>query len=172
MSKIMRGRDVIRGNMAKCYITIGNETHLFMQAQEVTCEIEYDQKEVNALGSTMKQFKNAMGTGSGSGTFTFNTSIFHKMAVKFKNDFINTYWTLEMHINDPDTPAGTLKFIARDCLCKKNLLAKLVSNADILEADLEFTFGDFDIPEDGYFTPLAGSIIGGGVPSGGFDGYF
>ena len=157
MAEIMRGRDTIRGNMAQCFISIGNDRYNFMQGQDVTCEIEYDQKEVNALGSTMKQFHNSMGTGSGSGTFTFNTSIFQKMALAFKNNFLNVYWELEMIINDPDSAARGMKFVARQCLSTKDLLAKFVSNGDLLEADLNFTFSDFDFPADGYFDPLSGS---------------
>ena len=155
MAEYMKSRDTIRGNMAECYITIGNERHLFMQAQEVTCEIEYDQKEVYALGATMKQFHNSVATGTGSGTFAFNTAIFQKMALEFKNDFLNRYFDIEMTINDPDSDARGMSCVLRECWCTKSLLMKLVSNGDLLTADLDFTFSDFEFME--MFQPLTGS---------------
>ena len=161
MAQTMRGFDTIRGNMATCTLVIGSTRVNFMQAQEIECKIEYDQKEVNALGTTMKQFHNSMGTGTGTGTFSFNTSVFLNMAQDFKNDFRNVYWEMEMTVDDPDSEAHGLQFVAKQCLCTENLLAKLMSNGDLLESDLNFTFSDFEYKS--MFSPLSGSQISDSV---------
>ena len=168
MATTMRGFDTIRGNMASCMLVLGNGAARvnFMQASEVVCEIEYDQKEVYALGATMKQFHNSIATGTGSGTFSFNTAIFQRMAQDFKNDFRNVYWELEMTVNDPDSEAHGMQFVAKQCLCTKNLLAKFMSNGDLLESDLDFTFSDFEFKT--MFSPLTGSQeVGAATTSGG-----
>jgi|GEM_PF-2362581 len=166
MATTMRGFDTIRGNMAQCTLVLdGGATRVnFMQAQEVTCEIEYDQKEVYALGASMKQFHNSVATGTGSGRFSFNTAVFQRMAQDFKNDFRNAYWELEMTVNDPDSEAHGMQFIAKQCLCTKNLLAKFISNGDLLESDLDFTFSDFEFKT--MFSPLSGVQTVGASASG------
>jgi len=156
MATTMLGKDTIRGNFAECYIVIDGVRYNFMQGVDLEIVIEYEQKEINVLGATMKEYHNSMAYGYGKGNFSFNTSIMNKMAEEFKKSGRNTYWDMELTVFDPDSEANGMTCVVRRCLSKNDLLGKFNSNGDISTAKLEFVFSDFEMPLK--FTALSGVL--------------
>jgi len=158
MAVTILAEDVLRGNLAQCTIVASGNRYNFMQAKDVECVVKKTIKEVQALGTTLDQFKATRGSGSGSGNFYFNTPIFHKMLAEFKATGKNIYFDMEMIITDPDSAANGMKCIIKRCLTTEDLIAKFNSNGDLLETKLEFNFGDYEIPE--LFKETSGHMFG------------
>ena len=152
----MRGRDAIFAGLAECYVTIDGNRYNFMQATELEAKIEKTKKEVNILGKTGKGNKASGWKGTGSATFHYNNSIWRKLLLNYKNTGEDIYFDIQITNNDPTSAAGRQTIILKDCNTDGGVLAKFKAGDDLLEEEWDFTFDDFEIPEE--FTNLEGMI--------------
>lgn len=152
----MRGKDAISGSEAECYITIDGNRYNFMQAITFEATFEKNKTEVPILGRPGKGNKANGWTGTGSMTCHFNQSVMRELLEKYKNDGIDTYFTIMVTNEDPTSAVGRQTVIFKDCNLDGGILAKFDADADYLDEDFDFTFEDFEIQET--FKPLDGFI--------------
>lgn len=150
----MHGKDAISGSEAECYITIDGNRYNFMQAITFEATFEKNKTEVPILGRPGKGNKANGWTGTGSMTCHFNQSVMRELLEKYKNDGIDTYFTIMVTNEDPTSAVGRQTVIFKDCNLDGGILAKF--DADYLDEDFDFTFEDFEIQET--FKPLDGFI--------------
>ena len=156
MPNQMKSRDAISGSLAECFVTIEGNRYNFMQAINLEASIEKNKVEVPILGKTGKGNKAAGWTGSGSATFHYNTSIFRQLLKRYKDTGEDIYFDIQVTNEDPTSTVGRQTVILKDCNVDGGILAKFDADADYLDEDMDFTFEDFEIPEQ--FTPLTGMM--------------
>ena len=81
----MSAKDTLFAALAECFVTIGKRRYNFMQAINVEAKFEKTKTEVPILGKTGKGNKATGWKGTGSLTAHYNTSIFRKMMLDYKN---------------------------------------------------------------------------------------
>lgn len=155
MGKVtMNARDAISAPLAECYVTIEGNRYNFMQAIDLEASFEKNKTEVPILGKTAKGNKASGWSGSGSATFHYNTSIFRKLFLKYKETGEDVYFDIQVTNEDPTSTIGRQTVILKDCNMDGGILAKFDADGEYLDESMDFTFEDFEMPEE--FTMLSG----------------
>lgn len=152
----MRGMDAISSSLAECYATINGTRYNLMQAINLEATMEKSKTEIPILGKTGKGNKATGWTGSGSATFHFNTSVFRKFMKEYKDTGVDFYFDIQVTNEDPSSSIGRQTVILKDCNLDSIILTKFDADGEYLEEDFDFTFDDWEIPEE--FTNPEGMI--------------
>ena len=154
-NQVMLAKDSVSAALAECYMTIGDRRYNFMQAIKLEAKFKKVKKKVPILGKTGKGNKSGGWEGSGSATFHYNTSIFRKMMLDYKNTGEDVYFDIEITNDDPTSAAGPQTIVLMQCNIDSGTLAKFDADSDgYLDEDMDFTFDDFDMPQE--FAELVG----------------
>lgn len=149
MSKqVMNAKDSVSASLAECFVTIEGRRLNFMQAINVEANFEKTKSEVPILGKTGKGNKSTGWTGSGSATFHYNTSIFRKLMQRYKETGEDIYFDMQVTNEDPTSSVGRQTVILKDCNIDGGVLAKFDADGEYLDEDMDFTFEDFEMPEE------------------------
>lgn len=148
MSNIMNAKDAISGSLAKCFITLDGNRYEFMQAINLEANFEKNKIEVPILGKTGKGNKSTGWRGIGNATFHYNTSIFRKLLKRYKDTGEDFYFDIQVTNEDPTSIVGRQTVVLKDCNLDGGVLAKFDADADYLEETIDFTFEDFEMPEE------------------------
>lgn len=149
MAKItMNARDAISAPLAECYVTIDGNRYNFMQAIDLEASFEKNKTEVPILGKTAKGNKASGWSGSGSATFHYNTSIFRKLFLRYKETGEDVYFDIQVTNEDPTSTIGRQTVILKDCNMDGGILAKFDADGEYLDESMDFTFEDFEMPEE------------------------
>lgn len=154
MANVMLGRDAISASLAECYATLDGVRYNLMQAINLEATMEKNKTQVPILGKTGKGNKSTGWSGSGSATFHFNTSIFRKFMKRFKDTGEDFYFDIQITNEDPTSQVGRQTIILKDCNLDSIVLAKFDADGEYLDEDIDFTFEDWDMPEE--FAELVG----------------
>lgn len=155
MGKItMNARDAISAPLAECYVTIEGNRYNFMQAIDLEATFEKNKTEVPILGKTAKGNKASGWSGSGSATFHYNTSLFRKLFLRYKETGEDVYFDIQVTNEDPTSTIGRQTVILKDCNMDGGTLAKFDADGEYLDESMDFTFEDFEMPEE--FSMLNG----------------
>lgn len=152
--QIMHAKDSISASLAECFVTIEGNRYNFMQAINLEAKIDKTKTEVPILGKTGKGNKATGWSGSGSAEFHYNTSIFRKLLKRFKETGEDIYFDIQVTNEDPTSSVGRQTVILKDCNLDGGILAKFDADDDYLVDSFDFTFEDFEMPEE--FINLAG----------------
>lgn len=144
----MNAKDAISASLAECFVTIEGRRYNFMQAINLEANFEKTKSEVPILGKTGKGNKSTGWSGSGSATFHYNTSIFRKLMYKFKETGEDIYFDIQVTNEDPTSSVGRQTVVLKDCNIDGGILAKFDADGEYLDEDMDFTFEDFEMPEE------------------------
>lgn len=153
---VMKGKDALSAKLAECFVTIGSNRYNFMQAINFEASFEKTKTEVPILGKTGSGNKSTGWKGTGKATFHYNTSIFRKMMLDFKNTGEDVYFEIQVTNEDPTSAAGRQTVVFIDCNIDGGILAKFDADGEYLDEDMDFTFEDFKMPE--LFSLLEGML--------------
>ena len=156
MNAIMNGRDAISASMAECFATINGTRYNLMQAINLDATMEKTKTEVPILGKSGKGNKSVGWKGTGSATFHFNTSVFRKAMKEFKDSGTDFYFDIQITNEDPTSTVGRQTIILKDCNLDSITLAKFDADGEYLDESLDFTFEDWEMPEE--FSTINGMI--------------
>lgn len=145
---VMKGKDTISAALAECYVVLDGNRYNLMQAINLEAKMEKNKTEVPILGKTGKGNKAAGWTGTGSATFHFNTSIFRKFMKKYKDTGKDIYFDIQITNEDPTSAVGSQTIILKDCNLDSIVLAKFDADGEYLDEDIDFTFEDWEMPEE------------------------
>lgn len=151
---VMNGKDAISAPLAECFVTLDGTRYNFMQMINLEAKMEKNKTEVPILGKTGKGNKSNGWTGTGSGTCHFNTSIFRKLMKRYKDSGEDFYFDAQITNEDPTSAVGSQTVILKNCNLDSVILAKFDADGDYLDEDFDFTFDDWEMPEE--FTQLSG----------------
>ena len=150
----MNAKDAVSASLAECFITIEGNRYNFMQAISLEASIEKAKSEIPILGRTGKGNKTTGWKGSGSATFHYNTSIFRELLYRYKETGEDIYFDIQISNEDPTSSVGRQTIVLKDCNVDGGILAKFDADAEYLDEDLDFTFEDWEMPEQ--FSHLQG----------------
>lgn len=150
----MNAKDAVSASQAECFVTIEGERYNFMQAINLEASVEKTKSEVPILGRTGKGNKSTGWKGTGSATFHYNTSVFRKLLLKYKNTGEDIYFDIQVANEDATSSAGRQEVVLKGCNIDGGILTKFDADAEYLDEDMDFTFEDFEIPVS--FTILSG----------------
>lgn len=151
---MMNGKDAVFAALAECYATLDGVRYNLMQAINLEASMEKNKVEVPILGKTGKGNKATGWTGSGSATFHYNQSIFREFMKRYKDTGEDFYFDIQITNSDPTSAVGSQTIILKDCNLDSIILAKFDADGELLDEDMDFTFEDWEMPEQ--FTELAG----------------
>ena len=143
----MNAKDAVSASLAECFVTIEGNRYNFMQAINLEASIEKTKSEIPILGRTGKGNKTTGWKGSGSATFHYNTSIFREQLYRYKETGQDVYFDIQITNEDPTSSVGRQTIILKDCNVDGGILAKFDADAEYLDEDLDFTFEDWEMPE-------------------------
>lgn len=160
MSNItMNAKDSLNAALAECYVTIDGNRYFMMNAINVELSFKKSKSKVPILGRTGKGHKSTGWEGTGSATMHYNSPIFRRLLQQYKETGEDVYFDMQISNDDPTSSAGRQTVIATDCNIDGGTLAKFdASKEDYLDESFDFTFDDFEIPEE--FTLLDGMDAG------------
>ena len=144
---VMHAKDTVSASLAECYVTIEDKSYNLMQAINLEANFEKNKTEVPILGKTGKGNKATSWTGTGSATFHYNTSVFRMLMYRYKETGQDVYFDIQVTNEDPTSSVGRQTVILKDCNVDGGILAKFDADAEYLDEDMDFTFEDFEIPE-------------------------
>ena len=144
---VMHAKDTVSASLAECYVTIEDKRYNLMQAINLEANFEKNKTEVPILGKTGKGNKATSWTGTGSATFHYNTSVFRMLMYRYKETGQDVYFDIQVTNEDPTSSVGRQPVILKDCNVDGGILAKFDADAEYLDEDMDFTFEDFEIPE-------------------------
>lgn len=152
----MQAKDAISASLAECYVTIDGNRYNFMQAVSLEAKFEKTKVEIPILGQTGKGNKSTGWKGTGTAKFYYNTSIFRNLMKHYKDTGEDIYFDMQVMNEDPTSAAGQQTVILRDCNINSGILLKFAAGEDTLTEEMDFTFEDFDMPEE--FNILDGML--------------
>ena len=145
----MSSHNAISGSLAQCIITIGEKQYNFMQLIDFEAKVEKTKKDIPILGQTGKGHKTTSWSGTFKGKAHYNQSVLSELLAKYKKDFSDTYFTIQVINEDGDLNQTV---ILNRCNTNGGVLTKFDVNADFLEEEIEGTFEDFEI-NTGFILP-------------------
>ena len=152
----MNAKDTVTASLAECFVTIEGTRYNFMHAINLEASIEKTKTEVPILGKTGKGNKSTGWKGSGSATFHYTSSMFRTLLVKFKETGEDIYFDIQVTNEDPTSSIGRQTVILKDVNLDGGILAKFDADGEYLDEDVDFTFEDFEMPEQ--FKQLDGMV--------------
>ncbi len=147
-SDTMHAKDAIHGAQGKAYITMEGVRYLFAQLINLEARMDKTKTQVPIMGRTGKGNKSTGWEGTGSATFHFNTSIFRKLLKRYKDTGEDIYFDIQVTNEDTSSSVGRQTTILIDCNLDGGLIASLDADAEYLEDSIDFTFEDWDMPEE------------------------
>lgn len=131
----------------------GKEGRLFLDGNEMAnvksfeATIEKAKEDVNILGQRWMSKKSNGVSGTGTLTLYKATSEFIEQILKYANEGIDTYFSLQSVLDDKSSGRGTERVI----LYRVNLDSVKIAQLDVdtasLEEEIPFTFEGADLPE-------------------------
>lgn len=153
---VMMGKDAISASLAECYATIEGTRYNLMQAINLEAKMEKNKVEVPILGKTGRGNKATGWVGTGSATFHFNTSVFRRLMKEYKKTGTDIYFDMVIVNHDPTSAVGQQTVVLKGCNLDSITVAKFDADGEYLDEDLDFTFEDWDMPEE--FRTLDGMM--------------
>lgn len=148
----MHARNAIHGAQGRAYVTIEGNRYLFAQLINIEARMDKTKTQVPIMGRVSKGNKATGAEFTGSATFHFNTSIFRKLLKRYKDTGEDIYFDIQVTNEDGSASVGRQTTILIDCNMDGGIIAALDADAEYLEDSIDFTFEDWDMPEE--FTTL------------------
>ncbi|WNN77773.1 phage tail tube protein [Lysinibacillus capsici] len=144
----MHARNAIHGAQGVAYVTIEGNRYKFAQLINLEARMDKTKTKVPIMGKTGKGNKSTGWEGTGSATFHFNTSIFRKLLKRYKETGEDIYFDIQVTNEDGSSTVGRQTTILIDCNMDGGIIAALDADAEYLEDSVDFTFEDWDMPEE------------------------
>lgn len=145
----MNAQDSVSASLAECYVTIGSKRYNAFNFTKFEAQVKKTKKKVPILGRTGKGNKSTGWEGTFKATIHYNTSIYRRMLLDFKNTGADVYFDIQITNEDPSSSVGRQTIIFKNCNMDDGILAKFdASSDDSLTEDVNGTFDDFEMPEE------------------------
>lgn len=148
MADTMHARDAISGASGEAFVTIEGRRYKWANIINLEARMEKSKTQVPIMGRPGKGNKATGWEGTGSATFHFNSSVFRKMLYRYKETGEDLYFDIQTSNEDKSSTVGRQTIILKDCNLDGGLLAALDADAEYLEDSFDFTFEDWEMPEE------------------------
>lgn len=141
----LRAGDTISGQEGKATAKIDGNIQEMFYVKSLEATMEKLKAEIKTLGRRGTQSKANGWSGTGTMNIYYVTSVFRKMALSYAKSGKDTYFDITIVNEDPTSTVGKQTVVLYNCNIDSVILAKLDTEADALDEDIDFTFDDFDI---------------------------
>lgn len=146
--KYMKASDGISGKEGTLYATIDGKVVPVAECKSINAKITKNKTEFKALGYRGTQQKATGWTGTGTLTIHYATSRWAKMMVDYAKKGIDTYFKLQITNEDPTSSIGKQTVTLIDVNLDEAEVAKLDTDAEFLDEQMNFTFSDIEMPDE------------------------
>lgn len=143
----MHAKDSVHGAQGEAFVTIEGTRYNFAQLINLEARMDKTKTQVPILGKVGKGNKSTGAEYTGSATFHFNTSIFRQLLYRYKETGEDIYFDVQTTNEDKTSAVGRQTIILKDCNLDGGILALLDADAEYLEDSFDFTFEDWEMPE-------------------------
>lgn len=143
----MHAKDAIHGAQGEAYVTIQGVRYPLAQIINLEARMDKTKTQVPIMGRVGKGNKSTGAEYTGSATFHFNTSIFRQLLYIYKETGEDIYFDIQVTNEDKSAAVGRQTTILKDCNMDGGLLALIDADAEYLEDSFDFTFEDWEMPE-------------------------
>ncbi|NGP57794.1 phage tail tube protein [Paenibacillus thiaminolyticus] len=142
---LLQAKDTISGREGRAFAQIDGQNEEMFYVKTLEAKIEKQKAEVKVLGSRSVQHKAAGWTGTGSMTIYYMTPLFRNMMLDYIKNGKDTNFIIQITNEDPMSSIGTQTVCLKNVNLNSVVMAKLDTESDVLEEEVEFTFDDVDI---------------------------
>ncbi|BFH70245.1 MAG: phage tail tube protein [Paenibacillus dendritiformis] len=142
---LLQAKDTISGREGRAFAQIDGKNEEMFYVKTLEAKIEKQKAEVKVLGSRSVQHKAAGWTGTGSMTIYYMTPLFRNMMLDYIKHGKDTNFIIQITNEDPMSSIGTQTVCLKNVNLNSVVMAKLDTESDVLEEEVEFTFDDVDI---------------------------
>jgi len=136
----MRANDTINGQEGRAYAKINGQVEEMFYIKSLEATIEKEKAEIKTLGQRGTQHKATGWSGSGSMTIYYVTSKFRELMLSYVAKGIDTYFDIQIVNEDPNSSIGKQDVTLKGVNLDKVIIAKLDTESEALEEEIEFTF--------------------------------
>lgn len=151
----LKAGDTISGQEGRAYATINGQVEEMFYIKSLEATIEKQKTEVRALGKRGTQHKATGWTGSGTMTIYYVTTLFRQLMLDYIKNGRDVYFDVTIVNEDPTSSIGRQTVVLRGVNLDSVVAAKLDTEAEVLDEDVDFTFDDVDIL-DSFGRPILG----------------
>lgn len=137
----------ISGGQGEAYVDIDGQRYSLGSVKELEATIEKEKSDIAVLGRTGKIHKTTSWNGSGSMTLYYNQSLFRRLTLEYVKTGKDFYFDIVVTNEDAGSSLGRETKILRNCNTDSVMFAKIATEDEVLEEDMDFTFDDVDMPE-------------------------
>ncbi len=145
--------DTISGQEGRAYATINGQVEEMFYIKSLEANVEKEKAEVKTLGHRGTQHKSIGWSGSGSMTIYYVTSVFRQLMLDYIKHGRDTYFSVVVVNEDPASSIGKQTVTLKKVNLNSVVMAKLDTEAEGLDEEIEFTFEDVDI-QDKFTKPI------------------
>ena len=143
----LKAKDTISGQEGRAFATIGTRNVEMFYIKSLEAKVEKNKVEVNTLGRRGTQYKAVGWNGTGSMTIYYVTSEFRKLMSNYIKDGIDTYFDIQITNEDKSSSIGSQTVVLKGVNLDSVIMAKLDTDSQALEEEIEFTFEDIEISD-------------------------
>lgn len=151
----LRANDTISGQEGRAYTIIDGNTEEMFYIKTLEASIEKQKAEIKTLGRRGVQHKATGWSGSGTMTIYYLTTKFRQLMLDYVKNGRDAYFDVKIINDDPGSSVGQQTVTLRRVNLGKLVVAKLDTESEALDEELEFTFEDIDIDES-FSAPVLG----------------
>ncbi|MFD2329118.1 phage tail tube protein [Cohnella sp. GCM10020058] len=151
----LRANDTISGQEGRAYTIIDGNTEEMFYIKTLEASIEKQKAEIKTLGRRGVQHKATGWSGSGTMTIYYLTTKFRQLMLDYVKNGRDAYFDVKIINDDPGSSVGKQTVTLRRVNLGKLVVAKLDTESEALDEELEFTFEDIDI-DDSFTAPVLG----------------
>ncbi|MBU9707137.1 MULTISPECIES: phage tail tube protein [Paenibacillus] len=152
----LKAKDTISGQEGRAYATIDGDVEEMFYIKSLEATVEKEKTDVKTLGKRGTQHKANGWSGSGSMTVYYTTTRFRQLMLKYIKEGVDTYFDIMVVNDDPSSSIGQQTVILKGVNLDSVIMAKVDTDSEVLDEDIDFTFDDVDI-QDSFTAPTLGA---------------
>lgn len=151
----LKARDTISGQEGRAYLQMNGQQEEMFYIKTLEASIEKSKAEVKTLGKRGTQHKSTGWSGTGSMTIYYVTTKFRKLMMEYIKNGVDTYFDIMVVNEDPSSTIGRQSVVLHGVNLDSVIMAKLDTESEAMEEEMNFTFEDISILED-FVNPVLG----------------
>ncbi|MEK3950972.1 phage tail tube protein [Paenibacillus sp. FSL H7-0703] len=152
----LKAGDTISGQEGRAFATINGNVEEMFYIKTLEATAEKEKTDVKTLGKRGTQHKANGWSGSGSMTIYYTTTRFRQLMLDYIKTGKDTYFDIMIVNEDPSSSIGKQTVVLKSVNLDSVIMAKVDTDSEVLDEDIDFTFDDVDVP-DSFNAPTLGA---------------
>ncbi|MEG6521138.1 phage tail tube protein [Desulfotomaculum sp. 1211_IL3151] len=150
-----KANDAISGQEGRAYATINGNVEEMFYVKTLEATVEKQKSEMRALGRRGTQHKATGWKGTGTMTIYYATTLFRQLMLDYIKTGKDIYFDIQIVNEDPGSSIGRQTVVLKNVNLDSVIVAKVDTENEFLDEDIDFTFDDIDIL-DSFSAPVLG----------------